>query len=518
MVLMAATIVGCATKNGNAANTSQPGTNASQPAQSAPPAAKVDISKKVEVSIFVWGNAPRDLQPVTDALNQMTLKDLNCTIQFQFAGSDAENRYNLALTSGQPLDIIYTALWRDYPKYAKLGAFLPLEDKLQSITPELYASIDADGWKSTLVDGHIYTVPAPFKEYNTKGMLYREDLRKKYNLPEIKDLDSMYQYLVGIKQNETTLVPTTNYKDIQVFADVTMPGMNCPGNADYARLETPYMFFPDGKNREINNYLDDTRYIDRFKEIKKWADAGIWSRDVLNYKGNENDDLLNGVCAAALNDQPAKAKDAIEKTTASHPDWELKYFSYAELGEPVHPNPFCYNGLGLPKAAANPDRALMFIEKLHISQDYYDLTQYGIKGTHWEPNDKGEYRPLIAPDKSGFNNGALQPWGWFNDSLMRQTENGWNEGWADMNKYLDSKATPGFHMLFTFDVTNLSAEDAAIKQVDNQYLVQLNAGLVDDVEQAWAEYKSKLNAAGIVKYQEEFKTQWLAMCDQLGLQ
>lgn len=125
------------------------------------------------------GDAPKDLNLIQDEVNKMALEDLNATVKFNFTTwTDWESKYKLLLSSGQPIDLIFTAEWTNYQSYAVKGAFLPLDDLLPKAAPKLQAYVPQDFWEAVKVDKKIYTVPAIWKEYVNDGIAYREDLRK----------------------------------------------------------------------------------------------------------------------------------------------------------------------------------------------------------------------------------------------------------------------------------------------------------------------------------------------------
>ena len=49
-----------------------------------------------------------------------------------------------------------------------------------------------------------------------------------------------------------------------------------------------------------------------------------------------------------------------------------------------------------------------------------------------------------------------------------------------------------------------------------QYLAPLQAGLVDDVDAAVEEFRTKVTEAGLEKVREGFTSQWTAYCDEYG--
>lgn len=215
-------LAGCGGGNngntGSAGNTGKDG-NPGTPAASegAAPAADtgIDTSKKVELQFYMLGDAPKDLPAIQAEVNKMAEADLNATVKFNFTSwTDWDQKYKLLLSSGQAIDLIFTADWTQYQSYAKRGAFLALDDLLPKAAPELQKFVPEKMWEDVKVDGKIYTVPATFKEYVTNGFVYREDLRKKYNLPEPKDLASYEAYMDGIVKNEPDMMPMSLNSDV----------------------------------------------------------------------------------------------------------------------------------------------------------------------------------------------------------------------------------------------------------------------------------------------------------------
>jgi putative aldouronate transport system substrate-binding protein len=172
-------------------------------------AAALDTSKKVELVFWMLGDPPKDLQMVNDELNKLTMRDLNCTVKVNMTGwSDWLNKYTLLLSSGQPIDLIFTAEWVNYNQFALKGAYKPLDTLVPTNAPALWKFVPRQMWDAVKVNGKIYTVPATWKEYVEEGIAYREDLRKKYNLPMPNSVANTEAYFDGIKKNVPDMMPT----------------------------------------------------------------------------------------------------------------------------------------------------------------------------------------------------------------------------------------------------------------------------------------------------------------------
>lgn len=91
----------------------------------------------MELNWYLLGTANPDL--VKAEANKILEKDLNATIKLNFTTwTDWQTKYNLLLSSGEPVDMIFASSWADYFKYAKQGAFLDLTDLLPKYAPETW--------------------------------------------------------------------------------------------------------------------------------------------------------------------------------------------------------------------------------------------------------------------------------------------------------------------------------------------------------------------------------------------
>ncbi|MDG0808116.1 extracellular solute-binding protein [Cohnella rhizosphaerae] len=220
---MATVFAGCSGGNGEAGASSEPAKSSTYASQSSSASASssaspagIDTSKKVHLQFYMLGNAPKDLPKVEAEINKMAQEDLNATVTFNFTTwTDWDQKYKLLLSTGQDVDLIFTADWTQYQQYAKKGAFLPLDDLLPTAAPGLSGFVPKDMWDAVKINGKIYTVPATYQEYVTNGFVWREDLRKKYNLPTPVDIPTFEAYMDGIKKNEPSLQPLAIGSDVR---------------------------------------------------------------------------------------------------------------------------------------------------------------------------------------------------------------------------------------------------------------------------------------------------------------
>lgn len=513
IILVIAIISGCssnANTNNNTSNKNTPDTK--EEAAPAPVEEKktgLDTSEKVELQFYMLGDAPKDLSIIQDKINEMALADLNATVKFNYTTwTDWDQKYKLLLSSGQPIDLIFTADWTQYQSYAKKGAFLAIDDLLPTAAPVLNSFVPKDMWEAVKIDGKIYTVPATYKEYVTGGFVYREDLREKYNLPKPESLETFEAYMDGIKKNEPRIIPmgTSASNHVDGFKDIKYK---------LAGLPLPYgMSIPYENPSDITSYWGSAEHIADLKTYKRWMDKGFWSKNVLNMKDTSKDLLVSGKTATIITDNPTRFNDEVIQTQAAHPDWKLAYYPFPltkGYATPVHP---IHNGFAVPKSSKNPERALAFYEKMVTDKRYNQLTQYGIEGTNYKI--EGGYYELIGDANSnGFPREAMNGWAWRNPEFMLFNKT--YDGVKAIFEELDKVAKPDIFTGFAEDWTPYQAEKAALEQVEKQYLYPLNVGLVDDVEAGLKNFMEKAKQAGLDKIQDEYKKQWLQYVSDAGL-
>ncbi len=477
--------------------------------------------KKVELEVYMVGDPPKDLQIINDKLNELTLRDLNCTTKFNYTTwTDFTTKYNLLLSTGQPIDLIYTASWLDYPKLCRKGAFKELDELFPTYAPELYKFIDSGLVNQTKIDGKIYTMPATWKEYISNGFQYRADLQKKFDLPVPDSLENVEAYLAGVKKN----MPA------QVLTNETAASGPLPSSfSAYDILQFKYGWVHGsyyGVVADINSpektslYWGSPDFITDMKMLKSWADQGFWSRSSLSAK-NDPTSFPNGkaICVIAGQNPNKYGKD-YEAVLQSNPDWEVGYIPYAVKNGVAIPAHATQNGYGVPNSSENPERAIMFYEKLVLDKEYNYLTSYGIAGTHYNITSDGYYEGIGDPTKTGFIREGMNGWAWRNPDTMLfpKSFDVVKKVFADLDVIAAKQKYPGINIGdgFAEDYTPYQSERAALGTVLTQYMAPLEAGLVKDVDASVKNLMDKLNAAGLEKIQTEYIKQWEAYCDEFG--
>ena len=156
--------------------------------------------------------------------------------------------------------------------------------------------------------------------------------------------------------------------------------------------------------------------------------------------------------------------------------------------------------VGISTASQNPERAMMFLNLLNTDPYLMTLLNYGVEDVHYTINADGLVE--FTEKRKDF-----QPWtnGMGNITLLPETVDQ-GQGWWDSFKeyYGAAKSIP--ILGFTFDMSKVSVEAAALSNVAAEYALALDSGAVDPAEKL-PEFLAKLDAAGMETYLNEANAQ-----------
>ncbi len=477
-----------------------------------PDATALDISKAEELNFILVGPEAKDAVSVVAELNKLSQADLNLTVNYTFLGwENLGNKYNLILSSGEKADMIYTATWNNFQTLARKGAYLALEDYLPKYAPLSWEQTSQDAWKTATVNGHIYTVPCDWKELMSNGFAYRMDIAKELGFTErITTLDEFEAYLAACKKAYPDIIPF-NASATELNASLVNVVMD-----KYEELSGRYASAVSNDDPTVVNFFETPEFEKACVFAKSAYDNGYWSKNILSNKTSADGPFIEGKTFVAKQNI-TQASALYTNSIKDNPDWEIGFFGQMDAnGGILHPNVPIGNGVALPKACSNPERALAYVDKLRYDSRYYILSNYGIEGTHFDI-DAASGAPVYkgSADVIGFGYQSMQPWGWHIDKMELPVANQWPMWKTIYDKYEPTSTFPKYGA-FGFDATNVSAEQAALNNVTDQYYTILISGKSTDIKGDIKILNDKLKAAGLEKFTAELQTQLDAYWKEMG--
>lgn len=480
-----------------------------------------------ELTFFLMGEYPGDKDVVLEAVNEKMMAKLNCKLDvYQPTWTDWQAKLQNELNA-KSLDMIYTASWGNYVIYANSGAFLELDDILPTAAPDLYAAT-LPQLDMMRVNGTIYAVPNLWPEYECKGVMYRQDLCDKYDLPVPDSLDNIEAYLLGIKENEPSQ-PLVRFRPAEPNSTVgNYIGMFDVFNIKYDWISLGYGYWAHHSDPvKMVDYWYSQDFIDDCKLMKKWCDLGFWSRSTLNDEALDKP-LENKLVAINWSGQnPNKYCEAISLAAKVDPEMEIGYFAYGEVNgyNSIYPAHARQNATAIAATCEYPERALQVVQYILLDEEMHNLFHYGLEGVHYEVVD-GIYNNLSDASPPPFKYEGFNSWNLRNGAFKLKDATGpilqsvfdRLDPIAAKNKFPRVNIESGFQESYDGKgkYEDYSAERNAVMSVMYEYLTPIQAGLKSDVEGAIKEFLTKAEAAGLDICRKSYIEQWDAYIKEFG--
>ncbi|MGI5850909.1 MAG: ABC transporter substrate-binding protein [Caldicoprobacterales bacterium] len=442
------------------------------------------------------GQVPADQAMVEEKLDEISVEALNVKVTTLYVNNET---VLLKLSTGEPWDMTFTCEWyNNYGDQARKGYFADITEKLQTLTPELYATMNETVWEGAKVDGKIYAIPVK-KDYATElffrfdKALFVDELGME--IPDNMDFHDIEEYLKAAKDAYES--------GNAAAADAEYPWMMTKGGVGMDRifdmlnnptgLGIPYSKVGTPDENKVAWKYEDEDYLDRLRAVHRWFKAGYINPDAAVL-----DEV--GPYSAVKYGQGFYGADAI--WTAADGFVQL----ISRFDGPYLSTQTIRGSMNAINAnSEHIDLALKYQELVNTNQEYRDILRYGIEGVHFNYNDQG----LVERTQEGVQ--KYGPWpfsqGSYSLSSVEAAEgvdvdpNMWQ---VIFDGYKDAVATQLIG--FSFDITPVETQVAACQTIVDKYNPRLNTGTADpDVEVP--KLREEMEAAGVREVQEEIQRQ-----------
>lgn len=468
----------------------------------------------VELNGYLLGEAPAGFDKMMTVLNEKLQADINTTVNINYISwGDFASKYPLILAAGEDVDFIYTANWSFYAQEAAKGAFYEItEDDMKEYMPLHYAAIDPAAFDQTMVDGKMYMITTSTPDKKIPMMAIRGDLRKKYGVDEVKNVTEMEAYLKAIKENEPDMTPM----NLDSTFDIGVP---FGAIVNEAGVGTTDILFSSGSGSGVVFSCDDAEYklqymlndyyLPQFKTaattMKDWYDKGYINPDVFANDVRSKDAFLQGTSGVGIGN--SMDMQSVLASGAAN-GWEIELIPLLNQGGHYLADPFLNNGVGIAASSENPERTMMFLDRIMEDQEYNYLVYFGIEGENYVIKDGKIGLPegvtadtnTYAPDAAGF---------WFTNKNQFLPLATWDDAYVELRNQLATGDWLVNNPLSAFapQVDSIATEVANLNQTIVQYFQPIQIGLVPDVDEALATLDKQLKAAGVEAVQTELQKQ-----------
>lgn len=438
-------------------------------------------SSSTEVVLLAPGSEPTGWATVLSAVNKKAQKDIGVTLRIQWIGWDSyATQTLLKTTSGDHFDGALDAQWLHIQKFAKDGAIVALDDKLDKY-PNLKASLPQAVLDSNRFYNKLYGIPLGINFSGFSGFLIRKDLRLKYGLPPIGSYDDFIAFLYAVKKHETHITPFAQdgkgetqfqlYFNRKSFEHQPSSTMQLTGTFAYVTQ--------DPQHPQAIAFWDMDETLDSLMLTHQLYRDGIVNQDLINVTRDDIYSLFQqGKFAATGVGTDGLVAAHYGAVTKNVPGAELELiFPYTQAQQDVKPlTDFQFwNFLTINKNARNPDKLLAFLDWVSIKANH-DLLEYGVEGKDWQAVGSDEYTPLSQYTFPGYVL-SWRPTLERTPSTMLEADRTWYNYAKDPSHY-----TAEVLIGFSFDPTPVTNQISQLNSAFTEKALPVMHGLVDPVQ------------------------------------
>lgn len=439
-----------------------------------------------EITMVYLGNESPDMKRVAEDMSKITKEKINATVKLQpiSAGAWAQ-QVNLALTSQEKIDVIMASSIYGFTSQVSAGHFLPLDELLVKHGQGITKLMDQAYLNAGKINGKQYTIPTNRDMAQQGGIIMRKDLVDKYkiDLSKIKTFNDLDAVFATIKKNEPNLLPiatTTSSTPVDVLSF-------------YDSLVDRVGVLPQYDNGlKVENLYERPEYVEMLKTMRKWYEAGYFSRDAATSTEPPADVVKANKAFAFFN--PMKVGSAESQSLRTGIEMVA-----VPLTEAISTSANITNFMhAIPRGSQNPEKSMMFINLLYTDKELVNLLNWGIEGEHYvkTSGDIINYPKGVDVKTVGYNTGNIS-YMFGNQFLNYVWPNQLPDIWKQTDEY-NKKAKKSVALGFTFDSTPVKTEVGAVNNVLQQFKAGLETGTLDPVK-TLPEFNSRLKAAGIEK-------------------
>ncbi|MDY4139906.1 MAG: DUF3502 domain-containing protein [Eubacteriales bacterium] len=476
----------------------------------------IDTSEHVVITYLVTGDPPTNrTEEVLAKINEKLTEKVNAELKIRWIEwTDWTTKYNLALaTQSGDIDLIGTATdWLNAWPNIQKGAFYPLsEEMLQTYAPNTWAQVPQANWDLCKYNGEIYLMPEDnYAQWTNHGFMYRGDWARAAGLENgvhsWADLGVYFQY---IKDNMPDVIPWDANGNGSSYGPQMAGGWQTSHTPNIyiegIGVDLFYGMSKDDPYTLSRYYLEGDELVNFATEMKKWADAGYWRTDVLNYTGDVAAEMEEGKTGAHQHHTQTWTG---ERTTMEkkQPGSDLGFFWFGEEMNNVVALNITHGAMAVAMTSKNPERALMVYDLMRNDPEIYRLMQYGIEGDMYTLDENGY---LVRPE--GFEQGVdgvdLNYWWGRNDQLeLRTADKDWEAIDALYSTYDGVKINYPYGKV-VFELNNIQMYLDNLSNVYNTYMPRIVFGMMDDPAAYVAEFRQQLQNAGIEICMTEIQNQ-----------
>ena len=428
---------------------------------------------------YVIGQPQTDGELVEEEVNKYIKDKINATVDIKHIDfGDYSQKMNVIANSGEEYDLAFTCSWAfPYLDNARKGAFLELNDLIDSHGKDLKNVIDERLWKGAEVDGNVYAVPNQKEIAGAPMWVFDKELVEKYNIPyeDIHTVDDLEPWLALIKEKEPDFVPFYTQGD----------GIPLEGLED---ITSGLGIFYDDESLTVKNMYETEELKHLFTKLREFYEKGYINQD------------------AAVSNMKNEVKRFV---------WKADGQPYAEngwgqaLGREVVTSsivsPYVTNAsttgamTAISSTSKHPEKAMELINLVNTDSTLRNLLMFGIEGTHYEKVSDNQ----IKRDPNGPYSVTSWAYGNLFDTYVLDSDP--VDKWDAFEEF-NQKAKTSTILGFKFDTEKVVTQMSAVSNTFKEFIKPLYTGSVE-TEETLEKLNKKLYDSGLEDIKVELQRQ-----------
>ncbi len=504
--------------------------------------AVADSAEAIELQVWMMGTVDqKDSDVVWAAYNEELQKVMpGVTVNF-YLPADYAQAYNMAMASGEQIDLAWTGWTHNLPEEARLGNLLPLDDLIQQYGQGIIETLgQANLDMHRIYDNQLYQVPSYQGLCGTTAYFFPMEIVDTMREDWIADMDAnwkarsqgftnvSYEESVALVDQYVALI--TEYMEAAEALGKVGLGLNTQHLPAYVSDGSTFDRYEFGMNKDLQiipRYtLEGLQYEAQKKQATlraEWYEKGWIPSDIVSLVANKG---ANKQWVGALT-----AEDAISGHT-SYGDTLEKAAKRAAITTQSDIVMFCTRpwmadvgnatGMSVPYTSKYPEEAVMLMNEMYINEPLFTIWTYGLKDVHYTENEDGSIVTLGGTGQAK-SDWAYGQWKWTfgNSTLAKQTQAETEDpaiALIDNLEKLKQCYVRPFH-LWNMNWENVENENANVTAIISEYKDQLTYGLlgVEETLKLLEKRNTEILAAGYDKILAEAQVQCDAYAEINGI-